>query len=157
MDTPLLREITTINPIESYHCMVRRYTNNNMNLKECTLKIVELIEKRYETAQQVLSDSNKVSRVAALVYNQMESWPLPYQILVGNEITRAEQMVSDGSWKFQWFQANLDYSCRCKFFKTNRLPCKHMFIKDLTCKKSWITQENWNGWTSTVLLLGEKQ
>ena len=80
-----------------------------------------------ETAQQVQSDSNnKVSRVAALVYNQMESWPLPYQILVGNEITRAEQMVSDGSRKFQWFQANLDYSCRCKF-KKNRLPCKHIY------------------------------
>ena len=83
--------------------MVRRYTNSNMNLKECTCNIVALIEKRYETAQQMQSDSNnKVSRVAALVYNQMESWPLPYQILVGDEITRAEQMVSDGSWKFQW-------------------------------------------------------
>ena len=82
--------------------------------------IVELIEKRYETSLQVQSDSkSKVSPVAALVYNQMESWPLSYQILVGNEITRAEQMVTEGSWKFQWFQANFDYSCRCKFFNTN--------------------------------------
>ena len=53
MDIPLFREITTINPIESYHSMVRRYTNNNMNLKECTFNIVKLIEKRYETAQMV--------------------------------------------------------------------------------------------------------
>ena len=110
MDTPLLREITTINPIESYHSMVRRCTNSNMNLKEFTFNIVALIEKRYETAQQVQSDSNnKVSRVAALFYNQMKSWPLLCQILVGNKITRAEQVVSDGSWKFQ---ANLDCSCR---------------------------------------------
>ena len=51
----------------------------------------------------------------------MESWPSPYQTLVGDEITRAEQMVADDSWKFQWFKANLDYTCRCKFLKTHNL------------------------------------
>ena len=45
VDTPLLREITTINPIESYHSMVRRYTNSNINLKECTFNIVALLRK----------------------------------------------------------------------------------------------------------------
>ena len=152
VDSPLLREITTINPIEYHHSMVRRYTNRYMNLKECTIKIVELIEKRYETAQQVQLDSHsKVSRVAALIYNQMESWPLPYQLLVGREITRAEKMISDGSWKFQWFQTNLNHTCRCKSFKSQRLPCKHIFIKDLICNKSWITQEKWKEWTSTCV------
>ena len=148
---PLWQEVTTTNAIESYHAMVRRCTNSRMNLKECTSKIIELIEKRFETARRVQSDDDHmVSRVAACVYPQMKSWSLPYQTLIGQEISRAEKMVAEDSWKFQWFQAGLDYTCRCKFFKTHSLPCKHLFIKDLKCRKSWISQEKWNEWINLI-------
>ena len=148
---PLWCEITTTNAIESYHSMARRYTNTRMNLTECTAKIVELIEKRFQVALLFHShDNRRVSGVAAFVYLQMKSWSLPYQILAGDEITRAEKMVADDSWKFQWFQANLDYTCKCKFFKAHRLPCKYIFIKDLGNGKSWSYQEKWNEWSTLV-------
>ena len=38
----MLREITTINASESYHSMVRTYTNIRMKLPECTIQIISL-------------------------------------------------------------------------------------------------------------------
>ncbi|KAI8905215.1 hypothetical protein EDD86DRAFT_73370 [Gorgonomyces haynaldii] len=43
-----------------------------------------------------------------------------------------------------------DCTCRCKFFKTHELPCKHIFVKDLSSNKSWITQPNWDRWAVTT-------
>ena len=98
LDTPILREVTTINACESYHSMIRKCTNIRMNLKECTIQIATLVEKRYEYALEVHSkDNNKISRVASEVYPQLSSWNLPYQLLVGTEITKAERMTTDGS------------------------------------------------------------
>jgi hypothetical protein len=55
MDIPLLCEITTINPCESYHSLIRKYTNPRMSLKECTVQIIDLIQKRYRSARDMQS------------------------------------------------------------------------------------------------------
>ncbi|KAI8914169.1 hypothetical protein EDD86DRAFT_80962 [Gorgonomyces haynaldii] len=147
LDTPILREITTINACESYHSLVRQCTNRRMDMKECTVQIIQLIGRRYDSACEVhLENESRITRAAFHVYPEPASWTLPYQRLVSPEITMAERMIADGSWRFQWFQAQSDCTCCCKFFRTNRLPCKHIFVKDLNSNKSWLTQTNWDRW-----------
>lgn len=85
MNNPLLCEITTINPCESYHSLIRKYTNQRMSLKECTIQIVDLIQKRYRVAADIQSrDQHFISRVATQSYQELSTWPLPFQLRCGS-------------------------------------------------------------------------
>jgi hypothetical protein len=109
-----------------------------MSMEACTGKIIDLVQKRYDAAESIHRESeDKISKAASQTYPQLGSWILPCQKLVGSEVTLAEKMIADDSWRFQWFQATSEYTCRCKFFKTHRLPCKHLFIKDLNADRGW--------------------
>ena len=151
LEVPILREVTTINPLESFHSLIRRHTNQKMNVKECTVQLLGLIKQRFEASSNVqLENEINISRVAQDTYPQLRDWTLPYQELVGNEIIKAKKMLADGSWKFQWFQPTPQFTCRCKFFRSKQLPCRHIFIKDLRESKNWIQQANWEGWSNVV-------
>jgi hypothetical protein len=117
-----------------------------MSLKECMVQIMDLIQKRYTSARDMRC-KNETFIATSQSYPELSAWPLSYQLLVGAKITKAERLISDGSWKYQWFQASLQYTCRCKFYETHQLPCKHLFIKDMNCNKKWFRQENSNAWT----------
>jgi hypothetical protein len=150
---PLVGEITTINPCESYHSLVRLCTDSSMSLLDCTGQILTLIKKRFNNAADAKAlDHHSISSVAVHNYHELEIWPLPYQLLVGAEITKAQAMFANGTWKFQWFKASTDFTCRCKFYKSHRLPCKHLFIKDMNQDKKWFEASNWNNWNKIVFV-----
>ena len=95
LDVPILREVTTINPIESFHSLIRQHTNQKMCINECTVQLLELIKQRYEESRKVhLENEISISRFAQDTYPQLRDWALPYQELVGSEITIAEKMLS---------------------------------------------------------------
>jgi hypothetical protein len=150
--SPVLREVTTINACESYHALIRKVIPKDANLLEISQGIGNLINRRYNSASEAVSlDKEMTSDIAKRLYPQIKSWPLSYQLLLRHEVIAAEKLVSENTWKYQWFQANDDHTCRCRFYASHLLPCRHIFIVDLIRDKDWVPSDKWDEWKLLIM------
>jgi hypothetical protein len=82
-------------------------------------------------------------------FEQAKQFSLVYQQLLESEFKKAEELVSgDLDHRQIYYPDNLKV-CRCRFFRTQRLPCRHIFSRYLR-QPDYITDADWIQWKMEV-------
>ena len=141
--SPTLLQVTSTNPLESYHNQLKQYIGGNglrlpfVGLARYVIQVQTLRERDFEMAKiHFRTKSLSITKD----YQQLKKLPYPLQQLVATEHAKVEDRILNGK-EIPMLEA-LD--CHCTFFKRYFLPCKHMFHKDMCGPEKLLTDDALN-------------
>ena len=143
MEDAVLREVTTTNAAESYHSLLKKALNGSDSLDVMLEKVKVVVSGRIRKAN-VAEKRDQAFVVGSLVgrFSEVGALPLSYQKLLHTEFVEAENLVRSSKDLSLFYYPGRDKICRCRFFRTHRLPCRHIFARYLR-DSSYLSHEDW--------------
>jgi len=135
--SPLLLQITSTSPVESYHAVLKRNGDASFGLIGAC-KVTHNADRGYfDRATKVRLEFRTKSITEAKDYPFLLGFPNPVQILLLDEILGFQRRLEEG----KPMPDNMGLECNCQFFRRYLLPCRHLFHCNLA--GDFITDENW--------------
>lgn len=128
--SPMLMQITSTNPIESYHAIIKKKVSRNFSLLGSTKKLLGIIHQR-KSDSEALEMNFRIKKIKEVQdYPHLQKLPHPFQLMIVEEIHKVQDMIK----KCKPIPDLKETHCFCKFHVTYGLPCKHMFFMDISGK-----------------------
>ncbi|CAG8709186.1 12873_t:CDS:2, partial [Cetraspora pellucida] len=125
--SPLLMQVTSTNPIESYHSELKRMTSPYHGLIGACHNIVAVDAKKWSDAEYVAFEfhTKKISAfgVDQEILNEVHKFPYPIQKKVIDEIFAVAKRLEKGKGP----PGLIALDCQGLFFRRYLLPCRHIF------------------------------
>lgn len=178
---PILLQITTTNPIESYHHIIKYFLKRNMKRRTiselCTL-LDDIDKKRFATAEIKRRNFLACELVRYTVdYPQFGKSPIPIQMLLATEVDAAvetfrvvtqngvQSAQQNGQQSHEQINDSIRYfhmepGCSCLFTRKYLLPCRHMLFKDKMARNRVdtrypvISDGEWNAYVNMFVGVG---
>ncbi|RHZ67797.1 hypothetical protein Glove_299g115 [Diversispora epigaea] len=128
---PLLLQVTSTNPLESFHSKLKRITSSLHGLIGVTHNIVNIDYKKRSESESVAFNF-RIKKVSAYdvdnsILEKIHKFPFPFQNLIIKEACVIMCRIEKG--KGMPGLTSLD--CHCLFCNRYLLPCKHIFHEHL--------------------------
>lgn len=146
--SPLLLQITSTSPIESFHAVLKRKGNASYGLIGACMIVNEADQGYFNRAARARMDFWTKTISEASDYPFLLGFPNPIQRLLLEEILGYQKRIEEG--KPRPDHAILE--CNCQFFRRYFLPCRHLFHRDLA--GDFIKDEHWASFRSMFEELG---
>lgn len=141
--SPLLLQVTSTNPLESYHSELKRATSSFYGLIGAMHHTVALDNKKRSDSKAAAFDFRikKISAygVANDVIEEIHKFPFPFQQLLVKEACSVMSRLEKG--KGAPGLTSLD--CHCLFCNRYLLPCKHIFHEHTYGTTKLLTTDVW--------------
>jgi MULE transposase domain len=125
--SPLLLQMTSTSPVESYHAVLKKKGNASFGLIGAC-RIVSMVDESYfNRAQRVQFDFWTKSLTDMESFPFLAGFPHPIQLLLVDEIHAFNKRIEDG----KEIPNHQTAECRCQFFRRYLLPCRHLFHRNL--------------------------
>ncbi|CAG8723825.1 9095_t:CDS:2, partial [Gigaspora rosea] len=122
--SPLLLQITSTNPLESYHS---------------ELKAKIFVQYGFiETAINFRTKRISLANTRPEIFAEIHKFPFPFQKLITEEVHAVSKRLEVGKCAPNLASAE----CSCRFFNQYMLPCRHIFREQL-CGSKILTSEAW--------------
>ncbi|PKC58464.1 hypothetical protein RhiirA1_541059 [Rhizophagus irregularis] len=140
---PLLLQVTSTNPLESYHSELKRKTSSLHGLIGAIHNIVAIDCKKQSDSKSATFDFH-VKKVSAYgvekdIIKEIHKFPLPFQHLLIKEACAIMDRLEKG--KGAPGLTSLD--CHCLFHNRYLLPCKHIFHEHMYGDVKLLTTDVW--------------
>jgi len=140
--SPLLMQVTSTNPIESYHTELKRTTSSHHSLIGACHNIVAVDAKKWSDAKYVAFEfcTKRISAfgVDHKILNEVHKFPYSIQKMVVDEIFAIAKRLEKGKGP----PGLISLDCRCLFFRHYLLPCRHIF-HDHIYSTNKLTIDSW--------------
>ncbi|CAB4383384.1 unnamed protein product [Rhizophagus irregularis] len=141
--SPLLLQVTSTNPLESYHSEIKRLTSSKHGLVGAVQNIVNIDLKKRSDSEKVAFDfrTKKISAhgVEDDIIEEIHKFPFPLQCLIVKEACAVMNRLEKG--KGAPGLTSLD--CHCLFRNRYLLPCKHIFHEHMYGNTKLLTADVW--------------
>lgn len=135
--SPILLQITSTSPLESYHAVLKRKGDASFGLIGAC-RITHAADRSYfDRATRVKLDFRTRSITEAQTYPILYGFPNPVQILLLGEIRAFERRVEEG----KSMPNHEEPECNCQFFRKYLLPCRHLFHRNIL--DDFLTDAHW--------------
>ncbi len=142
--SPLLLQVTTTNPLESYHSELKRITSSSFGLIGACHKVVEVdIKKRSDSEIAALNFRTKKLSVADVddeILGEIHKFPFPMQRLIIDQLCAVTKRLENGKAA----PGLTSLECYCQFHHRYLLPCKHIFHEHIYGETRLLTPDVWN-------------
>jgi len=135
--SPLLLQVTSTSPVESYHAVLKRKGDASFGLIGACMITHNADREYFDRATRVALDFRTKSISEARDYPFLLGFPNPVQSLLLDEILGFQKRLEEG----KPMPDNVGLDCNCQFFRRYLLPCRHLLHCDLA--GDFITDENW--------------
>ncbi|KAG0038372.1 hypothetical protein BGZ83_003099, partial [Gryganskiella cystojenkinii] len=124
--SPLLLQVTTTNPLESYHSELKRVTSKHYGFIGASIRIAEVDDSRKARSKKAENDfrtkSISLHNVPDDVLRGINRLPFPIQNLIAGEANAMSTRIEKGK-----LPPELDGpECDCLFFHKYYMPCRHI-------------------------------
>ncbi|RUP52046.1 hypothetical protein BC936DRAFT_142698 [Jimgerdemannia flammicorona] len=141
--SPLLLQITSTSPVESYHVVLKKRGNASFGLLRAC-KVIRSVDESYiNCASQVRFEFKTRCLIEVVTYSFLAGFPYPVQLLLVDEIQAFDKHIEDG--KAMPDHDTLKYSCQ--FFCKYLLLCQHLFHCNI--HGDFITDKHWEAFQNT--------
>ncbi|CAG8509342.1 15205_t:CDS:2 [Cetraspora pellucida] len=127
----ILLQVTTTNPLESYHSELKRITSKQHEFISACNKIIKLdYKKELDSEKTAINFFQKCISIFDFndeTIEQIHKFPYPIQKLMTSEITAMNKRVE----KRKLLPNLIAPKCTCLFFCRYLVPCKHIFHQHL--------------------------
>ena len=141
--SPLLLQVTTTNPLESYHSELKQRTSPSFGLIGACHKIVELdIKKRSDAELAAFNSRTKMLSVADADYEilaEIHKFPFPIQRMLVDELCAVAKRLEKGKEA----PGLMSVECHCLFHHRYLLPCKHIFHEHIYGTTKLLAGDGW--------------
>ncbi|GES76067.1 hypothetical protein GLOIN_2v1776807 [Rhizophagus clarus] len=141
--SPLLLQVTTTNPLESYHSELKKSTSLKYGLIGACYKIVALDEKKRSDSEYV-SFEFRTKNISAIgidhvILHEIHKFPFPVQQMLVNEFNAVQGRIEKGKPT----PGLISLNCNCLFFRRFLLPCRHIFHEHVYGDIKLLTVDIW--------------
>ncbi|KAI9101233.1 hypothetical protein DFS34DRAFT_613721 [Phlyctochytrium arcticum] len=140
--SPTLLQVTSTNPLESYHRLVKADTNCGRfsSIQKACVGLCKVnTQRRLEADRAEILFRSKVLKDTE-DHPNIARFPLPIQRLLIDQYRAVEYLLAKG-------KPAPDYDtldCNCLFARQYLLPCKHTFHADMFAEETILTDEVWD-------------
>ncbi|KAI9099344.1 hypothetical protein DFS34DRAFT_602893 [Phlyctochytrium arcticum] len=140
--SPTLLQVTSTNPLESYHRLVKADTNCGRfsSIQKACVGLCKVnTQRRLEADRAEILFRSKVLKDTE-DHPNIARFPLPIQRLLIDQYRAVEYRLAKG-------KPAPDYDtldCNCLFARQYLLPCKHTFHADMFAEETILTDEVWD-------------
>ncbi|CAG8447347.1 150_t:CDS:2 [Gigaspora rosea] len=143
--SPLLLQITSTNPLESFHSELK--AKISVQYGACQI-LLELDNKKMMAAKKTATEFRtkriSLTNVRPEVLNEIHKFPFPLQRLVAEEVHAVAKRLEEGKSLPNLASAE----CSCRFFNWYMLLCRHIFHEQL-CGANILMPEAWENFQRT--------
>ncbi|GES83591.1 hypothetical protein GLOIN_2v1777773 [Rhizophagus clarus] len=141
--SPLLLQVTTTNPLESYHSELKKSTSPKYGLIGACHKIVALDEKKHSDSEYVSFEfhTKNISAIGIdhVILHEIHKFPFPVQQMLVNEFNAVQGRIEKGKPT----PGLISLNCNCLFFRRFLLPCRHIFHEHVYGDIKLLTVDIW--------------
>ncbi|PKK56629.1 hypothetical protein RhiirC2_858535 [Rhizophagus irregularis] len=141
--SPLLLQVTSTNPLESYHSEIKRLTSSKHGLIGAIQNIVNIDLKKCSDSEKVVFDfcTKKISShgVEDDIIEEIHKFPFPFQRLIVKEACAVMNRLEKG----KGVPGLTSLDCHCLFQNRYLLPCKHIFHEHMYGNTKLLTANVW--------------
>src|SRR5262249_46260804 len=125
--SPLLLQVTSTNPVESFHSLLKRETSKFHGLIGACHIVVDVDDKRRRVSEKASFNFRlkklSVADMGDEILQHLHRFPYPVQKLIADEFTGMSSRIAKGKPPPDLATAE----CHCLFFNRYMLPCHHIF------------------------------
>ncbi|GBC44021.2 hypothetical protein GLOIN_2v1789013 [Rhizophagus irregularis DAOM 181602=DAOM 197198] len=141
--SPLLLQVTSTNPLESYHSELKRLTSSSHGLIGAVYNTVDVDFKKISEAERAAFEFRTKKISAYGVYNdiieEIHKFPFPLQHLLVKEACSVMNRIEKGKGALGLSSLNCHYLFRNRYL----LPCKHIFHEHIYGSTKLLTVDVW--------------
>ncbi|CAB4432297.1 unnamed protein product [Rhizophagus irregularis] len=140
---PLLLQVTSTNPLESYHSELKRLTSSSHGLIGAVHNTVDVDFKKISEAERAAFEfrTKKISAYSVDndIIEEIHKFPFPLQRLLVKEACAVMNRIEKGKGTLGLYSLN----CHCLFRNRYLLPCKHIFHEHIYGSTKLLTVDVW--------------
>jgi hypothetical protein len=139
--SPLLLQISSTNALESYHRDIKIHCNQKDGFRASFAALHEVFARKISKEDRSVWEQQSKTVAETRQYPELARFPYMFQTLIISELNVAMELLLSNDRPIPIPQ---DYAkCHCMFYKKYLLPCRHMFLLDMTHVNGWFTKEIW--------------
>lgn len=149
--TGIAAEIVTSNPVESLFSRIKNLTRSDMSLTDSVETITKFLVQVFDKWKMEINQETVTCIPRVVEINQsVAQWSQANQKKILKEFDEAKELVSEGKLDSLFVQANNDVTCKCRFYRFNMVPCKHILGRNIEMNGMLVTAEHWRAYAARM-------